>query len=226
MTTPSQTLPSAILLDLDGTLIDSLEDIARSVDFVRSEFGLDPLGSDGVKPLIGRGLAALLADALAEASGGEIATEEQIRSGVRLYDDHHGDHLLTATEPYPEVEQILRSWHDDGHRLAVVTNKPERFAVTLVEAFGWQGMLEVVIGGDTTTRKKPHPDPLHLALDRLGSKAEDAVMIGDSAPDVLGGRNAGTMTVAVTYGFTERAHLEALEPDLLWDRFGGPWPGE
>ncbi len=204
-----------LLLDLDGTLVDSLADIAASANHVRAAFDLAPLGHDEIREMVGDGAAQLLRRALAEL-------DEPIDVGQAwpIYDAHHRTQCTATVVPYPGVVEHLETWHADGRQLAVVTNKPEGFARRILEHLGIDRYFEAVIGGDTTASRKPDPAPLRAALDLLGVEPADAWMVGDGIQDLRAGRAAGTRTVAALYGFRDAASLRAEGADQYWTAFG------
>lgn len=209
-----------LLIDLDGTLVDSLADIAASVDHVRALNELPPLGTEGVRPLIGDGVRLLLSRSLAAAD--VHPNGEALERALAAYDAHHQTQCTANTAPYPGVAEQLARYREEGRQLAVVTNKPLHFAERILEHLGLASYFDTVLGGSCAAARKPDPAPLRLALDRLGAQPRDATMIGDGLPDLRSGRAAGTGVVAVTYGFTPAERLLAEEPDLIWSTFGSP----
>lgn len=217
--------PRALLFDLDGTLVDSLPDIHASADHVRAHFGLPPLGFDAVREMVGDGPRVLLARVLSPTGDAGETTPEQVDAAMEVWTEHHVDQCTRLVRPYPGVASGLAEWRDDGLAIAVVTNKPERFARSILEQLELDGFASVVVGGDTTPRRKPDPTPVRLALDQLDVRPHDAVMIGDGPQDIGAGRAAGCTTVAVTYGFNPQQRLLDHAPDAVWTGFGVPADG-
>ena len=216
------TAPRTFLFDLDGTLADTLADIAASTNHVRQAHGLPPAGRDAVARLVGDGARTLLARALAEvlpAAGDE--RERQLDAAFADYAAHHQQQCLREVTLYPGVREFLLAQRDAGAALAVVTNKPERFAVPIVLHLGLGELLPVVVGGDTLPVRKPDPAPLRLALDRLGRPLAGAVMVGDGVQDLRAGKALGVRTIACMFGFTAPERLAAEGADESWHRFGG-----
>lgn len=209
-----------LLLDLDGTLADTLEDIRDSANHVRNAYGLRPLTLDAVRPMVGDGAQALLRRALAGAGPFDAIAE----NAWSLYREHHREQCIGHVRPYPGAAEHLRAWHDEGRAMAVVTNKPEAFAARILEHLDLSRYLPVLIGGDTLSFKKPAPEPVWAALERLGVPRSPAIMAGDSPGDIRAARAAGVGSVAALYGYGQVGDLLAAKPDGYWSRFGEETP--
>ena len=204
-----------LLFDLDGTLTDTLADIGASVNHLRAVAGgLPPLDREGVKQIVGDGASALCERALAGSSAGLSADE-----AMEIYRSHHLEQCTREVTAYPGVLDALQRYRAAGRPLAVVTNKPARFASRVLDHLDLTPYFGTLIGGDSTDAKKPSPTPLFAALEQLGARAADAVMIGDGQQDIQAGKAAGCATVGVLYGFRDRATVLAEKPDLLWSAF-------
>jgi phosphoglycolate phosphatase len=214
------------LFDLDGTLADTLADLAASTNHVRAAFDLPPLPLPAVRGLIGDGARTLLARALHDrlpAAG--PARERQLDAAFASYLAHHATQCLATAALYPGAHAFLTGLRAAGHPLAVVTNKPERFALPLVRHLGLADLLPVVIGGDTLPQKKPDPAPILLALQRLGAPSElaaAATMIGDGVQDLRAGKAAGLRTIGCLFGYGDPAALRAEGAAAFWRAFGEP----
>lgn len=205
-----------LLFDLDGTLVDSLPDIAASVDYVRRQHGLPPLRDEGVRPLVGDGLARLLERALPDLDATARAEAEA------TYRAHHVEQCTRLVRPYPGARAHLERWRGAGWPLAVVTNKPIAFATRVLVACGLAPLFQAVIGGDSTPARKPDPTPCHAALDALGMPRGVGTMIGDGVQDLRAGRAAGLRTIAALFGYRPEAELRAEGADAYWAGFGVP----
>lgn len=220
MTAPRPGRYSALLFDLDGTLVHSLPDIAGALNAMLEEMELPALAYEEVRLMIGDGISALVSRALA-ASGGtadhlpEDLDETAVRQHFRR---HYRDRLTRETKPYPGVVETLERLRAAGWRMAVCTNKAERPARQILEELELTAFFEGLAGGDTYARAKPAAEPLLGLLGELGHPAEQAIMIGDSPADVGAARNAGMPVVAVSYGYRKVAAAE-LGADALIDRF-------
>ncbi len=207
----------AILFDLDGTLVDSLADIAASANHVRDHFGLPPLAESEVRGMVGDGAARLLELALAQ-----VDTPGKLEQASTLYSDHHREQCIRQVRPYPGVIRHLQDWQRAGHPMAVVSNKPERFVHRILDHLALRRFLSVAIGGDSGPERKPSPMPLLAALDSLGAPAEGGLMVGDGLQDLQAGKAAGLRTAAVLFGFRDEATLRAEGADEYWREFGVP----
>jgi phosphoglycolate phosphatase len=207
--------PPPLLLDLDGTLVDSLADIAASANHVRAVFDLPPVPVEAVRAMIGDGAVALLERALADAD----RPVEAARAWP-IYDAHHRQQCTLLVRPYPGVVETLQRWREEERPVAVVTNKPERFARSILEHLGLDALVGALVGGDTTPARKPAPEPLLEALRRLGQGPERAWMAGDGIQDLRAGKAAGLRTIGALYGFQDAERLRAEGADLFWSAFG------
>jgi len=210
-----------ILFDLDGTLIDSVPDLADAVNRMLGDLGREPYAEETVRGWVGNGAAMLVRRALCgrrEAdpeAGGELF-EKAHRSFLR----HYGEILPGRTRLYPEVAQTLDLLRDRGYRLAIVTNKPEVFVAPILEGLGLQGYFEKIQGGESLPVKKPDPLPLLHTCETLGTARERAVMVGDSLNDILAARRAGIRSIAVSYGYNYDEPIGSCGPDRVVERFG------
>ncbi len=199
-TASAMTGPTAFLFDLDGTLVDSVADLATAVNLLRDELGLLPLDRDTVRRFVGDGATALVTRALPPG----LFNADRLARFLHFYRDH----LLAQTRPYPGIVPFLESIR--SRRLAVVTNKPREFAVPLLEGLDLARFFPVVVGGDSCPRKKPDPEPVRIALRQLGAEPADAVMIGDHHTDLRAGRAAGLRTCFCGWGL---GHADGLSAD-------------
>lgn len=212
--------PPAFLFDLDGTLADTIGDIAATANHVRRSCGLPDLPVDEVRAFVGHGARELLRKSLAGLGlPDDAARWEQL---YRLYAEHHERQCTRTVQLYPGVRAHLEALAAGGHPLGVVTNKPERFARRIVEHLGLGALLPVIVGGDSTAARKPDPAPLRRALSLLGADARGATMVGDGETDLAAGRAAGLRTVACLFGYRPAEVLRALGADEYWQAFGRP----
>jgi phosphoglycolate phosphatase len=184
----------AFVFDLDGTLIDSKLDLAKSVNEMLRELGRPVLDAELVASYVGHGAPQLIASALGAAS-----TEKERREGLAMFLKHYEQHKLDNTRAYPEVVEGLRML--EGTPMAVLSNKPAKMSREILEGLGLVHYFGGVYGGDSFEKKKPDPVGALATLKELGARPEEAAMVGDSDVDVQTARNAGMLAVAVTYGF-------------------------
>jgi phosphoglycolate phosphatase len=208
--------PSAVLFDLDGTLLDTAADIALALNRTIHELGWPPLAESAVRVMIGRG-APILIQRAAEASGRSLDEGAHAHAIERFF--HHYGALQELDEysaqPYPGAADALHTLHQAGLRTAVVTNKQQRFALGLLARLGLSGDVDLVVGGDTCERRKPDPQPLLFACEQLQVPASRGLMVGDSINDVLAARAAGMPIVCVPYGYNEGRDPRSLECDAM-----------
>jgi len=199
----------ALCFDLDGTLIDSADDLVKATIHSLNGLGIDPPPPEVIIGYVGGGARGLLQDSM-----GEAATPERLDAGLAAFIDYYRTHLLDHTLPYPGVEEVLRHFFATKP-MGVVTNKPEAFSRTILEGLGLAGYFREILGYDSVERKKPHPEGILQALHGWGVEPTRAVMVGDSDHDILAGKAAGTVTVAVAYGFKSEEELLSAGPDYL-----------
>lgn len=204
--------PQAILFDLDGTLIDSAGDIRAAVNELLARQGLGPLSLEDVKGMIGQGVKVTV-DRAFRACGRLLDSEALERENFVML-DIYADHLTDFTELMPAAAETLEQLNEDGVRLGVATNKPQRAAEAVLDHFGLIRHLDTVVGGDAGVAKKPAPDILHAALERLGVESWNALMVGDSISDVASARAAGMSVVVIRGGYTS-VPVEKLGADRV-----------
>jgi phosphoglycolate phosphatase len=198
-----------LVFDLDGTLVDSKQDLALSVNAMREEMGLAPLTLELISSYVGHGVVLLV-----RLSLGSQATDENVEKGLAFFLDYYRQHMLDNTAPYPGVCEALEKLR--GHKMAVLTNKPVNFSREMVSRLGFTPYFSYVYGGNSFAQKKPDPIGLHTLMEDLQVSARETVMVGDSDTDIITGRNAGVLTCGVTYGFGAQT-LEKVPPDLMID---------
>jgi phosphoglycolate phosphatase len=199
----------AFLFDLDGTLIDSKLDLVNSVNFMLREMEREVLPLTTVASYIGHGAPRLVADAL-----GPNAAEADRKRGLEIFLAHYSEHSLDATRAYPGVLESLEALQD--RPMAVLTNKPLKMGVDILEALGLRKYFRAVYGGDSFEKKKPDPAGALTILKNLGTQPHEAAMVGDSGVDIQTARNAGMFAIAVNYGFGQHDR-QALPADLYID---------
>jgi phosphoglycolate phosphatase len=184
----------AFLFDLDGTLIDSKMDLVNSVNAMLRETGRAELPADVIASYVGHGAPQLIASTLGPASSDEQRTE-----ALAIFLKHYNEKKLEETRPYPGVKEGLQELA--GCPMAVLSNKPTRLSVEILEGLGLSRYFQAVYGGDSFEKKKPDPSGALAILSELGVAPGEAAMVGDSDVDVQTARNAGMLAVGVKYGF-------------------------
>jgi phosphoglycolate phosphatase len=196
-----------VLFDVDGTLVDTIEDIAASVNHALRALGLPERSLEEVRTFVGRGVQHLILRAI----GTENA--EKADRLLDLFRAHYDMHCLDRSRLMPGARECLDRF--EGRDLGVVSNKPERFVRRLLEGLGIASYFKVVFGGDSTAERKPSPLMVRAALETFGRLPNEGILAGDLPVDVETGRAAGVYTVALLGGFGTREELEASSPDLL-----------
>ncbi|HET9554757.1 MAG TPA: HAD-IA family hydrolase [Anaeromyxobacteraceae bacterium] len=198
------------ILDLDGTLLDTLDDLAASVNHALAEVGRPPRSRLEIEAFVGEGARLLLERAV--APHGELAP-----AALAAWWRHYEAHCLDRTRPFPGVPELLTR---SGRQLAVHTNKPGRLARRILAGLGLLDRFASVTGGDEAP-KKPDPAGTLEIMRRLGARPEETVFVGDSPTDVRTARNAGVTMVAVTWGFRPLEELRAAGAVHVVDRVAG-----
>lgn len=196
-----------MIYDLDGTLVDTGEDIVQSVNHMLGQLDRGSMAREAVIRCIGRGLRVLVASCL------KTDDSESIEEGMRIYRAHYKTHLLDHTVLYPSAKRLLEQFKDRTQ--AVLTNKPNPFTQEILRGLGVAGYFVEVIAGNGGYPRKPDPTAVRALMEKNHMAAHDVVMVGDSPIDVETGRNAGVLTVAVTHGFGDAAELVSSAPDAM-----------
>ena len=190
-----------ILFDMDGTVLDTLQDLWASTNAVLRELGKPERTIDEIRSFVGNGAANQLRRAMPAGS-----SDEAVADALSRYQTYYAAHCRDHTRPYDGIVPALRALAAAGKRLAVVSNKPDR-AVKLLSAAHFGELMGVAIGETPERRRKPAPDTVLAALDALGAAKDGAVYVGDSEVDVATARNAGLPLIAVSWGFRSRRQL-------------------
>jgi pyrophosphatase PpaX len=213
---PSRHPLTAVLFDLDGTLIDSIALIVNSALYAFEKCGHAAPAAEEWLADLGLPLRTMFGRFIADES--KLA---ELVAGYREYQLENHDRLV---RPYEEVASTLTALHERGHSLAVVTSKAEPLAHRGLAHVGLDGFFDVVVGLESCNRHKPDPEPVRVALERLGVRPEDAAFVGDSPHDMAAGRGAGVVTVAALWGPFSRNQLASSEPDYYIERMGALLP--
>jgi phosphoglycolate phosphatase len=187
-------MPTGIILDLDGTLIDSRADLALAVNLTREDLGLPRIPQAQVVGFVGEGVRRLLSRAIPERP-------DQLEQALAINQRHYQAHLLDQTRLYPGVAAALERFRQRDDRIMVVTNKPRAFTDRILDGLGVSPLLTAVVAGGDCPGLKPDPAPLLMALEQSRCAAADAWMVGDHFTDLEAGRRAGTRRCFCRYGF-------------------------
>lgn len=199
------------LFDLDGTLLDSADDLVAALNHVRISEGLAPTAPEPLRHYASRGARGMLTAGIGEAR--DAAHQAQ---RVECFLSYYASHQTVHSRPYPGVLELL-DWLDaEAIPWGIVTNKAERLTLPLLRALGWDRRTDCVICGDSTAYAKPHPLPVQTALEQLQVRAEQAWMIGDDIRDIEAGRAAGCRTAAAAWGYLgPETSVEMLGADVI-----------
>lgn len=210
--------PGFVLIDLDGTLIDSVPDLAYCVDEMMKQLDMPVRGETAVRDWVGNGVQRLTERALINSVEG-MPEQDLMDKAYPIFLDLYAENNSQRSKVYDGVVEGLEWMQAQGYRLACVTNKAEAFTIPLLKAKGLHDYFEVIVSGDTCERKKPDPMPLLHAADLLGVSPENALMIGDSQSDVKAARAAGFHIFCMTYGYNHGEDIRNYEPDVVMDSF-------
>jgi phosphoglycolate phosphatase len=205
----------AIIFDLDGTLVDSAEDLRAALNILLGQLDLRPIAASEIKGMIGDGVLRLVERALVAANGDPRDKDVLLPPFLRIYQANPA----TRTRCYPEVTETLERLRRQGFRMAVVTNKPMFATKQILQALSLAEFFPVVIGGDSLPKRKPDPAQLLEAVRQLGVQAGQTLMVGDNINDVEAAHAAGMHCIAVSYGYHHRPPAE-FNADGVIDRFG------
>ena len=212
-------LPALVMFDLDGTLVDSVPDLAAAVDAMLQEQHCQPAGEEKVRLWVGNGAASLVRRALADVDGiDETRVSDSLhQASLQRFLHHYRRASGHYSKLYPGVKAGLKKLHSAGVTLVLVTNKPAEFVPHLLADLGIDEYFSAWLGGDSLPQKKPHPAPLQFLMERFQVAMEDALMVGDSRSDMAAGRAAGVKTLGVTYGYNHGRPIAEESPDWSTD---------
>lgn len=208
--------PDMILIDLDGTLVDSAPDLAWCVDQMNAALGIDPRGEAAVRSWVGNGVERLVKRALTNTMS-EDPDPELYARGLDVFNALYRENTSGRSRVYPGVREGLDALRTAGFTLGCVTNKPAAFTQIILADKQLEAYFPLVVAGDTLPHKKPHPEPLLHAARHFGSPPDACLMVGDSKSDVAAARAAGFAVVCVSYGYNHGEDIRAQHPDAVVD---------
>lgn len=221
MTAANEKFPlpvKAVVVDLDGTLLDTARDLAEAANRMLQDLGRPAAAVETIKSYIGNGISRLVKRALTGSMDGE-PDAALFERALPLYQKHYAEVLTLHTNPYPGVKEGLEALRDAGFRLACITNKAEKFTLPLLKEMGLLDFFELVLSGDTLPKKKPDPLPLLYAAEKFGTTPAQVLLIGDSLNDVQAARAAGCPVFCVPYGYNRGRDVRELDPDAVIAEF-------
>lgn len=208
--------PQMVLIDLDGTLVDSVPDLAYCVDRMMEQLDMPIHGEDKVREWVGNGVERLVRRALIGELEGE-PDEALFQQAYPIFLDLYAENTSTRSHLYPGVQEGLDYLKNQGFSLGCVTNKAEQFTIPLLQTVGIHDYFEIIISGDSLPKKKPDPMPLLHAAEFFKVKPADALMLGDSISDVKAARAAGFQIACMTYGYNHGQDIREAQPDAVMD---------
>jgi len=209
--------PEMILIDVDGTLVDSVPDLAFCVDAMMAELGRAPRGETEVRNWVGNGVERLVQRALSGSLDGEPDAADFERA-YPVFLELYAENTSKRSGLYPGVREGVDMLKAAGYPLGCVTNKAAQFTEPLLRDLGLYADFSIVISGDTLPQKKPDPAPLLHAAEFFGCAPEAALMIGDSVSDVRAARAAGFRIICMSYGYNHGVDIRDARPDAVIDR--------
>jgi len=208
--------PKMILIDVDGTLVDSVPDLAWCVDEMMKAMGREPWGEARVRDWVGNGVERLVRRALVGQLDGE-PPDEEFDKAYPVFLDLYAENTSKRSTLYPGVREGLDYLKEQDYSLGCVTNKAEQFTLPLLRDLGIEDYFGIVVAGDTLPVKKPDPTPLLYAAEFFGTGPEHSLMIGDSMSDVKAARAAGFRIICMSYGYNHGEDIRSYGPDQVID---------
>lgn len=200
-----------LIFDLDGTLLNTLLDLASSVNYAMRECGFNERTTDEIRRFIGNGVAVLIQRSVPDGT-----SEEEYKKALDIFKTHYKENSRNKTAPYDGICDLLRKLKEDGYNLAIVSNKVD-FAVKDLRDEFFCGLIDVAIGDSDATRTKPEPDMVYKAIEELGVDKESCIYIGDTDVDIETARNSGMDCISVSWGFRLRSELEECGATMIAD---------
>lgn len=207
-----------IAFDLDGTLLDSVPDLAIAADQAAQVLGYPAVSEQQVRVYVGNGADVLIGRSLSRSLTVDPSLSPELLTKARqLFDDYYEQSGHKLSHLYPAVKETLAELHQAGFTLALVTNKPSKFVPDVLAKHGIDQYFSDVIGGDTFAEKKPNPMALNWLLDKHGCQPSEMLMVGDSSNDIKAAKNAGCRSFGLTYGYNHGEPIADSKPDFVAD---------
>ncbi|WP_153129728.1 phosphoglycolate phosphatase [Dechloromonas hortensis] len=202
----------SVTFDLDGTLLDTIADLAEGCRLMLEEIGEPPRSQAEVHSFVGKGMAVLVERCLTHA---KPPTADRLHVAIESFKRHYAAVNGRSAQIYPGVLEGLQAWKVSGLKMGVVTNKPGMFTETLLDRMGMTDYFDIIVSGDTTAHKKPHPEPILHACRTFGVRPDRNLHIGDSKNDIHAAHAAGCLAYAVPYGYNEGEPVDSADCDAL-----------
>ncbi len=209
-----------LLFDFDGTLIDSVPDLAASVNFMLKQLNREIFDEDTIRSWVGNGAKTLVKRAIENSFKNNTQLSDTFfQKALDIFLTHYKNNLCNNTQLYDNVAQTLHKLHKQGYTLAIITNKPYDFIAPILQSLQLNELFTLLLGADSLQEKKPHPQPLLYACEKLGFTPNEALMIGDSKNDILAAQAAEIESVGVTYGYNYDEDISTYKPDAIINDF-------
>ncbi|MEE9303956.1 MAG: phosphoglycolate phosphatase [Thiotrichaceae bacterium] len=209
--------PSMVLIDVDGTLVDSVPDLAYCVDEMLIKLGMEPHGEAAVRNWVGNGVVRLVERGLTNDLDGH-PDPALFDKAMPIFNDLYSVHHSDRSTLYPGVKEGLEFLQNAKNvKIGCVTNKAEAFTIPILKALGIHDEFEIIVCGDTLEKKKPDPMPLIYSAEQLGVSPENSMMLGDSKSDVKAARAAGFSIICMSYGYNHGEDIRNYDPDAVID---------
>lgn len=208
--------PKLILIDVDGTMVDSVPDLAYCVNEMMKRIDMPEHNESAIRNWVGNGVERLVKRALVGQLDGE-PDENLFRQAYPIFLELYAENTSRRSELYPGILEGLSRLREAGYILGSVTNKASQFTIPLLKDLGIYEDFAVVVAGDTLEKKKPDPAPLLYAAERMGVAPGDCMMVGDSISDVTAARAAGFQIVCMPYGYNHGDDIRDAKPDAVID---------
>ncbi|WP_298939465.1 phosphoglycolate phosphatase [uncultured Psychromonas sp.] len=207
-----------ICFDLDGTLVNSVPDLRLALNSMLDDLSLPNVNGLIVKTWVGDGIPKMVERCLLHVQDKTISDAE-LTQAVTIFEGYYQQFLNTESGLYPAVKSTLFSLQDKGYKIALITNKSEKFLPKLLKYFGINRCFDLLIGGDTLVKNKPDAMQVNHACEHFNISQSQTVMVGDSRNDILAGKNAQVKTIALTYGYNFGDPIADMNPDYLINHF-------
>jgi len=205
-----------IVFDLDGTLVDTAPDLISTLNLILEREGFPPVPFEAARRMIGGGARGMIERSL--AAEGRACSKDDLNRMFGAFIEHYAAHIADRSRPFPQIEAALEHLAEEGHRLAVCTNKLEWLSVRLLDKLQLARHFAAICGQDTFGVQKPDPQMLRLTIQRAGGEPARAIMVGDSGTDIRVSRAATVPVIAVDFGYSE-VPIATLQPDRIIGSF-------
>ena len=208
-----------IAFDLDGTLLNSVPDLTVAVSAAMEELGFDTISEEQVSHWLGNGAEMLLSRAICrDINVSESLDRDLLAKGREIFDRAYAQNGHELSHLYPTVRETLETLHQQGYKMALVTNKPSEFVPGILEKMGIASLFVDVIGGEDFPKRKPDPMSLNWLMEKHGVGQAEMLMVGDSRTDIKTAKNAGCHSFGLTYGYNHGESILDANPDYVADQ--------